>query len=151
MSSIIADIVYWTYQQKQLPKRKKLTIQKSEDKIITISQWYNCYIIHWKSKEDQLKNYYEQQGNKTLIKMTHILGQDLPCSLKHLKKLEKNIWNSGQLKDKDPWKAGNSRSFSEESTCSAGDPSSIPGSGRSAGERIDYALQYSWASLVASW
>ena len=28
-------------------------------------------------------------------------------------------------------------------------PSSIPGSGRSAGEGIGYPLQYSWASLVA--
>ena len=37
----------------------------------------------------------------------------------------------------------------KESTCSAGDPSSIPGSGRSAGEGIGYPLQYSWASLVA--
>ena len=31
----------------------------------------------------------------------------------------------------------------------AGDPSSIPGSGRSAGEGIGYPLQYSWDSLVA--
>ena len=31
----------------------------------------------------------------------------------------------------------------------AGDPGSIPGSGRSAGEGIGYLLQYSWASLVA--
>ena len=30
-----------------------------------------------------------------------------------------------------------------------GDPGSIPGSGRSAGEGIDYLLQYTWASLVA--
>ena len=30
-----------------------------------------------------------------------------------------------------------------------GDPGSIPGSGRSPGERIGYPLQYSWASLVA--
>ena len=30
-----------------------------------------------------------------------------------------------------------------ESTCSAGDPSSIPGLGRSPGERIGYPLQYS--------
>ena len=38
----------------------------------------------------------------------------------------------------------------KESTCKAGDPSSIPGSGRkSAGEGIGYPLQYSWASLVA--
>ena len=35
------------------------------------------------------------------------------------------------------------------STCNAGDPSSIPGSGRSTGEGIGYALQYSWASLLA--
>jgi len=38
---------------------------------------------------------------------------------------------------------------SKESTCSVGDPSSIPESGRSAGEGIGYPLQYSWASLVA--
>ena len=34
-------------------------------------------------------------------------------------------------------------------TCNAGDPGSIPGSGRSAGEGIGYPLQYSWVSLVA--
>ena len=37
----------------------------------------------------------------------------------------------------------------KESTCNAGDPSSIPGSGRSPGEGAGYPLQYSWASLVA--
>ena len=31
----------------------------------------------------------------------------------------------------------------KESICNAGDPSLIPGSGRSAGEGIDYPLQYS--------
>ena len=40
-------------------------------------------------------------------------------------------------------------SVGKESTCNAGDPSLIPGSGRSAGEGIGYPLQYSWASLVA--
>ena len=40
-------------------------------------------------------------------------------------------------------------SVGKESTCNAGDPSSIPGSGRSAGEGIGYPLKYSWASLVA--
>ena len=39
-------------------------------------------------------------------------------------------------------------SVGKESTCNAGDPSSIPGLGRSAGEGIGYPLQYSWASLV---
>ena len=40
-------------------------------------------------------------------------------------------------------------SVGKESTCNAGDPDSIPGSGISAGEGIGYPLQYSWASLVA--
>ena len=40
-------------------------------------------------------------------------------------------------------------SVGKESTCNAGDPGSIPGWGRSAGEGIGYPLQYSWASLVA--
>ena len=40
-------------------------------------------------------------------------------------------------------------SVGKEPTCSAGDPSWIPGSGRSSGEAIDYPLQYPWASLVA--
>ena len=40
-------------------------------------------------------------------------------------------------------------SVDKESACNAGDPGSIPGSGRSPGDRIDYPLQYSWASLVA--
>ena len=40
-------------------------------------------------------------------------------------------------------------SAGKESACNAGDPGSIPGLGRSPGERIGYPLQYSWASLVA--
>ena len=39
-------------------------------------------------------------------------------------------------------------SAGKESACNAGDPGSIPGLGRSAGEGIGYPLQYSWASLV---
>ena len=39
-------------------------------------------------------------------------------------------------------------SVGKESVCNAGDPSLIPGSGRSAGEGIGYPLQYSWASLM---
>ena len=37
----------------------------------------------------------------------------------------------------------------KESTRNAGDPSLIPGLGRSAGEGIGYPVQYSWGSLVA--
>ena len=40
-------------------------------------------------------------------------------------------------------------SANKESTHNVGDPSLIPGLGRSPGEGIDYPLQYSWASLVA--
>ena len=40
-------------------------------------------------------------------------------------------------------------SVGEESTCSAGDPGLIPGSGRSAGEGIGHPPQCSWASLLA--
>ena len=40
-------------------------------------------------------------------------------------------------------------SAGKESARNAGDPSSIPGSGRSPGEGIGYPLKYSWASLVA--
>ena len=40
-------------------------------------------------------------------------------------------------------------SAGKESTCNAGDPGLIPGSGISPREGIGYPLQYSWASLVA--
>ena len=39
-------------------------------------------------------------------------------------------------------------SAGKESACNARDPGSIPGSGRSSGEGINYPLQYSWAFLV---
>ena len=39
-------------------------------------------------------------------------------------------------------------SAGKESSCNAGNPSLIPGSGRSTGERIGYPLQYFGASLV---
>ena len=40
-------------------------------------------------------------------------------------------------------------SAGKESSCNAGDPSSISGLGRSTGEEIGYPLQYFWASLLA--
>ena len=42
-----------------------------------------------------------------------------------------------------------SSSVDKESTSNAGDPGSISGSGRSAGEGIGFPLQHSWASLMA--
>ena len=40
-------------------------------------------------------------------------------------------------------------SVGKKSSCNAGDPGSIPDSGRSVGEGIGYPLQYSWVSLVS--
>ena len=40
-------------------------------------------------------------------------------------------------------------SVGKESACNAGDPGSIPGTGRSSGEGIGYPLQYSWTFLMA--
>ena len=40
-------------------------------------------------------------------------------------------------------------SAGKESACNAGNPSLIPGSGRSPGEGVGYPLWYSWASLMA--
>ena len=40
-------------------------------------------------------------------------------------------------------------SVGKESACSAGDPSSILGSGRSLGKGIGNPIQFSWTSLVA--
>ena len=39
-------------------------------------------------------------------------------------------------------------SAGKESSCNRGDPGSIPGLGRSAGEGTGYPLQSSWASLA---
>ena len=47
------------------------------------------------------------------------------------------------------WQGFPGSSGGKESTCNAGDSDSIPGWGRSPGERKGYPLQYSWASLVA--
>ena len=54
---------------------------------------------------------------------------------------------SANRRIKFPYTKGSSAG--KESACNAGEPSWIPGSGRSPGEEIDHPLQYSWASLVA--
>ena len=48
-----------------------------------------------------------------------------------------------------PSKGFPNSSVGKESSCNAGDPGLIPGSGRYPGEGIGYPLQYSWGSLVA--
>ena len=60
-------------------------------------------------------------------------------NIKHKRKTSKNICNTYDYDS----------SVGKESTCNAGDPGSIPGSGRSTREGTGYPLQYFWASLVA--
>ena len=59
--------------------------------------------------------------------------------VKHKRKTSKNICDTNDYDG----------SVGKESACNAGDPGSIPGSGRSTREGIGYPLQYSWASLVS--
>ena len=59
--------------------------------------------------------------------------------------LSKNVFKYSSVNDSDfP-----DSSVGKEPAWNAGDPSSIPGLGRSAREGIGNPLQYSWASLVA--
>ena len=81
-----------------------------------------CLFMNWKCIENKQVKY---QCHDTLTTVTNI---------KHL------VYSIMGFPDS---------SVGKESTCNAGDPSSIPGSGRFAGEGIGYPLQYSWASLVA--
>ena len=59
------------------------------------------------------------------------------------------VWTSEISRFTYCWSLVSVSSVGKESICNAGDPGLIPESGRSAGEGIDYLLQYSWASLVA--
>ena len=61
----------------------------------------------------------------------------------------KVVWYSHLFQNFSQFVVIHTVSVGKESACSAGDPSLIPGSGRSAGEGMGYLLQYSWASLVA--
>ena len=72
----------------------------------------------------------------------------------HLANLQTEVW---ALLDHQAWQANNTHkhtsfpdsSVGEQSSCNAGGPALIPGSGRFAGEGTGYPLQYSWVSLVA--
>ena len=70
---------------------------------------------------------------------TYLLGQ-LMLGILNLEGLLEIVTSWGRMGFPDS-------SVGKESTCNAGDPGSIPGSGRSPGERKGYS--YSWASLVA--
>ena len=84
-----------------------------------------------------------------LIRMPSTNNAQSSCVLQHtstyvgvLKRL-----NNSSSSRKDMGFPGSSAG--KESACNVGDPSWIPGLGRSPGEGIDYPLQYSWVPLVA--
>ena len=82
------------------------------------------------------------------IKLQHLKLMDfVACKLCFSKIHFKSIWELFMTTLKYLGFPGSSAG--KESACNAGDPGSIPGLGRSAGEGIGYPLQYSWASLVA--
>ena len=71
------------------------------------------------------------------------------CWILHSKKQSNNFCLFVCFKENHETKDFPDSSVSKESACNAGDPGSIPGSGRSPRKGIGYPLQYSWASLVA--
>ena len=87
--------------------------------------------------EERLHNIYSR-GRKSKVKVV----ADLVSGEKSLPGLEKSTFSLWAM-------VFPHSSVRKESTCNAGDPSSIPGSGRSSGEGIGYPFQYSWACLVA--
>ena len=94
-------------------------------------------LSHWPEFTYLYKRGYEIHvlaGYIAVLKIIRVL-------LVRKKKNESEYWaGNQQIWPQPPYK---------ESSCNAGDPGSITGSGRSAGEGIDYPLQSSWASLVA--
>ena len=79
------------------------------------------------------------------------LWRPCPCTLCGLYPLGAGLAVPGVLlvlRSLMDWVGFPDSSVGKESTCNAGDPSSVPGLGRSAGEGIGYPLQYSWAFLM---
>ena len=82
------------------------------------------------------------------LKIFNSLYLLLCCITNHPKTQQLNIQQSFQFCLR-VFKGFPYSSDGKESACNSGDPISIPGSGKSAGEGAGYPLQCSWASLVA--
>ena len=104
---------------------------------IKISGLIDWVILLLLGAEERLHNIYSR-GRKSKVKVV----EDLVSGEKSLPGLEKATFSLWAM-------VFPHSSVGKESTCNAGDPSSIPGSGRSSGEGIGYPFQYSWACLVA--
>ena len=97
--------------------------------------------MHWRRKWQPIPVFLhgDSQGWGSLVGCRCGVTQ----SRTRLKQLSSSSSSSIQLEGFPGSSAG------RESTCNAGDPGSIPASGRSTGEGIGYAFHYSLASLVA--
>ena len=91
--------------------------------------------IYWRKHENQSESKYDvDECDKWLTPEINVLWG----------RTQRKVLHTDRLIGEGPHS-----SVGKESTCNAGDPSLIPGLGRSAGEGIGYPLQHSWASLVA--
>ena len=96
-----------------------------------------------------------KRRNLSPREISHVVWSLCSMSSWSLETVSKPFYKRGTLREK--WILTHTllslgfpdRSVGKESACNAGDPSSILGSGRSAGEGIGYPLQDSWASVVA--
>ena len=104
-----------------------------------INQWKQKWHVRMgDAKHSKVASAYTGQSEPKLMALTR--ANDLLWFIHH-------FWLQIQLLSN--FRGFPDSSVGKESACNAGDPRSIPGSERSAGEGIGYPLQYSWVSLVA--
>ena len=105
------------------------------EKLPELTRWISTE--SWKFPGDDVSNTLVCSGHKT-TKLAVVAA--VTCD-----------WTTSQAKKrystKMYWILLPDSSVGKESTCNAGDPSWIPGSGRALGEGIGYPLQYSWVGF----
>ena len=109
-----------------------------------MGRWHHPYGRKWRGIKELLNESERgkwKAGLKLNIQKMKIMASGFPLQ-SHLQRITKNHHCHHHL-------GFPGSSAGKESTCNAGDPGSIPGSGRSPEEGISYPLQYFWASLVA--
>ena len=115
--------------------RQMLLPSEPLEKLPELTRWISTE--SWKFPGDDVSNTLVCSGHKT-TKLAVVAA--VTCD-----------WTTSQAKKrystKMYWCLLPDSSVGKESTCNAGDPSWIPGSGRALGEGIGYPLQYSWVGF----
>ena len=136
--------VLWNWGDFQAPQSQHAHVQACALDQRVGQAWTACTVLREKSRQQKLDRIFtlpSQQAPKPFI-WSHV-GPDLYLCFHGISVILR------------PWGllvatwGYPSSSAGKESACNAGDPSSIPGSGRSAEKGIGYPLQSSWASLMA--